>query len=173
MSEARGRIERAIADIFDAAPDNAFTTEELCERIYRYKPHVQKAQRVVVLRAGKVLSQRRPEISMERGEGLGGQYVFYRRDRIGSYAMFRMKADNFNRYRSNDRRRDWTQDEAALRKELLNDEWHRQLMAPGGAWWRHVEMFIAERDGDNDKLDALQRDEERALAARMAPFRRL
>ena len=34
MSRGPGRIERAIASVFDAEPDNAFTTEELCKRVY-------------------------------------------------------------------------------------------------------------------------------------------
>ena len=34
MSRGPGRIERAIAHILDSEADNAFTTEDLCERIY-------------------------------------------------------------------------------------------------------------------------------------------
>jgi len=34
MSGGPGRIERAIEALFDADRDNAFTVEELCERIY-------------------------------------------------------------------------------------------------------------------------------------------
>jgi len=45
MSRGPGRIERAIAAILDAESDNAFTTEDLCERVYRGVNRVEKKHR--------------------------------------------------------------------------------------------------------------------------------
>ena len=59
MSRGPGRIERAIAAILDAEPDNAFTTEDLCERVYPGVNRVEKKHRVAVLRAANKLIKRR------------------------------------------------------------------------------------------------------------------
>jgi hypothetical protein len=61
-----------------------------------------------------------------------------------SYAMARLKADRFQRYRGKDPRLHWSKDEGDLRREL-DDESHRTLIGPGGAWLRQVEMFLARR----------------------------
>jgi hypothetical protein len=37
MGKGPGRIARAIKGLFEAEPDNAFTTTELCERVYGIK----------------------------------------------------------------------------------------------------------------------------------------
>jgi hypothetical protein len=52
MSKGAGRVERAIAGVFEAEPDNAFTVEDLCDRAYPGEL-VEKKHRVAVLRAAK------------------------------------------------------------------------------------------------------------------------
>jgi hypothetical protein len=84
MSKGPGRIERAIGDILDAAPESAFTAEELCRRVYDLDPFelgaVWKQHRVAVIRAGKRLAERRPEIDWRRSEGRASEIIFFRRD---------------------------------------------------------------------------------------------
>jgi hypothetical protein len=58
MSKGPGRIERAIVSILDAAPDRAFTTKELCKRVYG-TGYVEKKHRVAVLRAARQIVARR------------------------------------------------------------------------------------------------------------------
>ena len=70
--------------------------------------------------------------------------MFFRHDEVMSYAMAQLKADRFQRYRSRDPRLHWSNDEGSLRREL-DDESHRKLIGPGGAWRRQVEIFLARR----------------------------
>ena len=70
--------------------------------------------------------------------------MFFRHDEVMSYAMARLKADRFQRYRVKDPRLHWGKDEGDLRREL-DDETHCTLIGPGGAWRRQVDMFLARR----------------------------
>ena len=72
-----------------------------------------------------------------------------------SYAMARLKADRFERYRSHDPRVYGQRDERALRRTLENER-HRALIGPDGAWRCHVDVFLAERDGDTEKATRLK-----------------
>ena len=38
------------------------------------------------------------------------------------------------------------------------------LIVEGGAWWRFVQTYIAERDGDTERAKALQAETDKALA---------
>jgi hypothetical protein len=51
MSKGPGRVSRAIEAALEAEPDNAFTVEDLCDRVYRGINRVEKKHRVAVLRA--------------------------------------------------------------------------------------------------------------------------
>ena len=150
------RIERALAAIFDSERDNAFTLEDLCERIWpdmypdMQGAPVKKKHRSSVARAAHNLVRRRPEIQCFHGAGLGGPLVFFRHDEVMSYAMARLNTDRFERYRCHDRRVYGQRDERALRR-TLDDERHRALIGPDGEWRRHVDVFLAERDGDTEK----------------------
>jgi hypothetical protein len=59
MCKGPGRIERAIAAALDAEPDGAFTTDDLCDRVYRGVNRIEKKHRVAVLRAASNLMKRR------------------------------------------------------------------------------------------------------------------
>jgi hypothetical protein len=61
MSKGPGRVERIIEAVFAAEPDNAFTIEDLCDRVYPGEP-IEKKHRVSVLRAAKQVAKRRDEI---------------------------------------------------------------------------------------------------------------
>ena len=139
-----GRIQRVLVKIFDRERDNAFTTEDLCERIWPdlYPDQIKKSHRGTVIRAVRHIASQRPEIQWLYSQKLGGSVVFFRHDDVMSYAMARLKADRFQRYRSPRLR--WCRDEGALRREL-DDESYRKLIGPGGAWRRQVEIFLARR----------------------------
>jgi hypothetical protein len=139
-----GRIQQALIKIFDRERDNAFTTEDLCERIWPdlCPGQIMKSHRVTVTRAARHIGSQRPEIQWLYSQRLGGSLVFFRHDEVMSYAMARLKTDRFQRYRS--RRSHWSCGEEALRR-VLDDESYRELIGPGGAWRRQVEIFLARR----------------------------
>ena len=88
----------------DAEADNAFTTEDLCERVYSGVNRVEKKHRVAVLRAANKLVKRRDNTGCQRCENLGGTRVYFNIDNVMSYAMAWLKADNLSHYRSKDDR---------------------------------------------------------------------
>jgi hypothetical protein len=147
MSKGPGRIERAIAGILDRSPDNAFTTEELCEKVYRTK-QVQRKHRVAVLRAAASLAKRRDTLGVWVSDVLGSTKVYYTIDNVMSYGMARLKADNFHHYRSNDERVNWYRDgptsEKELRAELAKGGRDYERIKPGGSWWNGVKSTKAE-----------------------------
>jgi hypothetical protein len=76
MSKGPGQVEQIIEAVFKAEPDNAFTIEDLCDRVYPGEP-IEKKHRVSVLRAAKKVAKRRGEIDTMTGEGLGGTSIFF------------------------------------------------------------------------------------------------
>jgi hypothetical protein len=60
-----------------------------------------------------------------------------------SYAMARLKADRFQRYR--DHRLHWSSGKEALRR-VLDDESYRKLTGPDGARRSQVEIFLTGRE---------------------------
>jgi hypothetical protein len=179
MSKGPGRIERAIAAILDAEPDNAFTTEDLCERVYSGVNRVEKKHRVAVLRAANRLVKRRDNTGYQRCDNLGRTHVYFNIDNVMSYGMARLKADSFNHYRSNDDRYftpsaflrrhmgfkkgyqyQWHRSsEAELRAELAEGGKEHKNVVPGGVWWKHTQHAIAEmkarRVGDTKRLEEI------------------
>jgi hypothetical protein len=150
MRRGLGRIQRALVAIFDSERDNAFTIEDLCERIWpdlypdRQGREIERKHRRTVIRAARDIARHRPEIQWLRGQRRGGALVFFRHDEVMSYAMARLKADRFQRYRSKDPRLHWSQHESGLRRQL-DDESYRKLIGSGGAWRKQVEIFLARR----------------------------
>src|SRR5271155_4773541 len=124
-----GRIQRVLIKIFDRERDNAFTTEDLCERIWPdlYPDQIKKGHYGTVIRAVRLIASQRPEIQWLHSQRLGGVLVFFRHDEVMSYAMARLKADRFQQYRSPRFYRRC--DEGALRREL-DDERYRKLIGP-------------------------------------------
>jgi hypothetical protein len=160
MSKGPGRIQRAIAAAFEAEPDNAFTTIELCERVYPDDAdRIEKKHRIAVMRAAKKM----PNLDSMESEHLGRQLVFFDSFNVMSYAMARLKADNFLNYRNADPRfLPQGATEADLRKKLA-DENHRKLVAKGGAWWIHTEISKAKASGDRKRASQLQKEIDRML----------
>ena len=137
-----GRIQRALVKIFDRERDNAFTVDDLCERVWPHLTWFKTSQRNTVIRAVRDIASQRPEIHWLHTQRRGGALVIFRHDEVMSFAMARLKADRFQRYRSS--RSHWSRDEGALRR-VLDDESYRKLIGPGGAWRRQVEIFLAQQ----------------------------
>ena len=77
MGSGPGRIERAIEAALAAEPDNAFNTEDLCDRAYPGVNRVNKKHRVAVLRALKrVLARRGPTLKHGVAKGLADRWSF-------------------------------------------------------------------------------------------------
>jgi hypothetical protein len=139
-------VERAIGGIFDALPDAAFTTEELCGRVYP-GVEIERKHRVAALRAANKLVAKRDTLGVLAGEGLGGQRVFFRMDSVFSYGLARLKADDLYHYQSRDSRiLPWNiKTEEDLRAPLIKGGRYHKYMVRGGAWWKHVQSWAAER----------------------------
>jgi hypothetical protein len=158
MSGGHGEIERAIERVFDAEPNNAFTVEDLCDRVY---PGINGVERGTVIRAAKNVAQRRDFIFIDhyQSKALGDQFVFYRIDNVTSYAMARLKANSGYHYHgSNDERvPGWRRAaEKRLQADLSTGGRNNHLVVPGGLWHERVQSWIAEldakRNGDRAKL---------------------
>jgi hypothetical protein len=142
-----GAVEQKIAAIIDAEPDNAFTIEDLCERVYDGLRQVEKKHRVAVIRAAKKLAHRRNSLTWYRGTASGGTLVFFLRDNVLSYGMARKKM--LPSYRNNDPRRPWSYTEADLRQQLSVGGLDNRLIVEGGAWWQHVHVWLPTRSCRN------------------------
>jgi hypothetical protein len=152
MSRGAGRIEREIRAAFAADPDNAFTTDELVWIAFPGVFPIEKKHRVSVLRAAKKLVARGDGLDFERRWGQGGELVFFNRYNVMSYGMSCLKP---NRYHCDDE----------LRARLKPGGRDHDAVAEGGAWWKRVRRWIAERDGDSE-LVAQMKAEEKAASAR-------
>jgi len=195
MSKGPGRIERAIAAALDAEPDGAFTTDDLCDRVYRGVNRIEKKHRVAVLRAASNLMKRRDNTGMMQADNLGGTNVYYNINNVMSYALARLKADCLNHYRSNDDRwfspdqkprwfreamgfkkgyvyRNHRSTEAELRAELAAGGRNHKHVVPGSVWWKDTQDAIAqlgaERAGDTTRLEQLRAEAKEANEAALA-----
>jgi hypothetical protein len=152
MSKGLGQIEKAIAAILDAEPTNAFTTTELCMRIFpgtgRLKAHrlrgrecsvqvVEQKCRIAVIRAGKKLSEHRPEVTWFYPDHRDGNLVFGRRDNLQSYATGCLKAMYYPLYSD-------TQVQEMLAGDGKDYFWREQIK-PDGRWALEVSRFLTER----------------------------
>lgn len=164
MGAGPGHIHRAIKALFAAEPDNAFTTAEICQRVYGVAV-AEKKHRVAVMRTAKAM----PELDYRVGENLGKQLVFYDPLNVMSYAMARLKADFLNKYANTYSRR--TTSEADLRATLCDDR-HRKLVAEGGSWWLHTEIRRAMARGDEKLAAKLAKQAQKRSAKIIARRRR-
>lgn len=155
MSKGPGRIERAIQAAFAAEPDNAFTTEDLIDRVYPGANRAERKHRVAVTRAAKQTCERLAEQGWRwaSSESLGRRLVFYNMYDVQSYAMGRLKTDSYPRYRNTDPRSMRSASEDDLRARLSPGGRDHHLVVEGGAWWSHVDGWIAERDGDHERAE--------------------
>ncbi len=139
MSKGPGRVGRAIEAALAAEPDNAFTVEDLCDRVY-VGERIEKKHRVAVIRAAKRVADRNDNIAITQSVHLGSALIFYHRYNVMSYAMAQLKG--LSSYRTKDiRRLDTNWDESHLRAMIAGGIAHQHVV-PGAVWWRNVEIRI-------------------------------
>lgn len=177
MSRGPGKIERAIEALFTDCPSNAYTVEDLIDRVYRGVNQVEKKHRVSVIRAAKKVCERLPGWTWKRSETGGGTLVFSNHYDVLSYAIGRKKADFVNRYRSNDPRLTaypWLiETDDSIRASFDPGGENHEWVAEGGAWWRHVQLNIANRDNDtSERIQKLRAEQDKANALAAAIMRR-
>jgi hypothetical protein len=169
MSKGLGRVGRAIEAALIAEPDNAFTVDDLCDRVFPGIDRVQKKHRVSVIRAAKSVAKRHANFESVRSEMLGGTTVFYVADNVMSSAMGRLKSDNLHGYRNSHPNPRWVSDtEQELQARLIEGgKDHRHVVA-GGCYWRQVEEWKAKRSGDTETVQRLQAESDREMEELLA-----
>ncbi len=171
MSRGPGKIERAIEAVFATEPDDAFTTADLCDRVYPGLSRVENKHRVALIRAAKKVCDRTGWVC-DRTEALGGTLVFYNPFDVMSYAIGREKADYFTYYRNNDRRivDRWRKTAEDIRGTFEPGGEKHHYIVEGGGWWRHVQLNIAARDGDtSERAQALKAEQDKVNRAWRTP----
>jgi hypothetical protein len=162
MSRGPGRIERAIEALFSAAPDDAYSTADLIDHAYPAINRVETKHRSAVIRAAKNVC-RRTGWRWFVTAALGGTLVFWNPYNVLSYAIGRTKAEMFVHYRSGDRRVCWGETAETIRARFEPGGAKHHMVAEGGPWWRHVQINIAERDGDtSERVQALRAEQDEA-----------
>lgn len=143
----RAELERRIREIFTANPDSAFSTDELCNRVYPER--ADRKHRTAVIAAAKEVSERLGEhrnwFCQERR---GAPQVFFNHASVTSYAMARLKCDRVSNCEDTGRQRffrfRWrSADESELKAKIAPGGNHHQYVVEGGAWWRHCQEYIA------------------------------
>jgi len=157
MSKGPGHIERAIEKLFEAKPNDAFSTRELCACVYAAR--VERKHRVAVIRAANNVRARMPDWHAMGSDRRGHEAIFYNHASLMSYALARVKSG-------------WTS-EKDIRASLKPGGFYHDCVVEGGAWWRHVEMYLAERDGQTERAEALRRENDEDLARIAATFKSL
>jgi hypothetical protein len=137
-------IEQAIRAAFTADPNNAFTVDDLCDRVYLGLKQPERKHRAAVIPIAKKVCESLGEWwEWWRSERPGGTLIFLNRASVTSYAMARLKSDYLNGYRSNGRARWSVCTEERLRAEISPGGRDHALVVEGGAWWEHCQEAIA------------------------------
>ena len=156
-------IERAVRDTFTSDPNNAFTTDDLCGRVYPGLEEAPRKHRAAIVPIAKRVCKRLGEQwDWWRAETRGGTLVFWNRVSVTSYAMARLKSDFLNGYRCASSRRQRTEEE--LKAAISPGGREHKYIVEGGAWWGHCQEDIAEfkkmtanQNGARDDLTSRQR----------------
>ena len=162
MSKGPGRIERTIEELFSAKPDSAFTTDQLVERVYGNKKdgRGRKSRAVSIIRAAKKVCARMGDWTYWRAHRQGATLVFLNRASVMSYAIARTKLDP------------WAGSDEQIRKDFSSRGRKRHLIVKGGTWWRSVQIYLAERDGDLERLNVLRAEAKAEWQATLAKIGR-
>jgi hypothetical protein len=130
MSRGPGRLERAIRALFDASPDQAFTTDELAEHCYPDAQAIGKKHQVAVLRAARNMLKDDPDWTMYSDAHQGGRMIFFNRDNATSHT-FAAGISGERTYRSekraNRKRYDWVQRDGCRYRLPFNTVLNRWL----------------------------------------------
>ena len=154
MSKGPGRVERAIEALFKSKPNDAFATWELCWRVYPSIDRLERTHKVAVTRAAKKVCARLPDWQSMKTWYRGRELVFFNHASVKSYGLARMKCDS--KYLSDEQ----------IRASLRRGGDHHEYVVEGGTWWRDVQLYIADRDGDtSERAMALRRKEKEVRAS--------
>jgi hypothetical protein len=145
MSRGPGRIERAIRALFDAHPDQAFTTDELCEHCYPDGRPVERQHRGAVLRAAKNVIEDDPDWRFTWSWTLGNTLIFYNQASLFGAVM----ADVLRWEATSSRKRVLDQIDRVLASET---EW---LRGRRESCERRVRQHIAVRSADPAERERL------------------
>jgi hypothetical protein len=168
VSRGPGRIERAIAAIFAAEPDNALTVPELALGVYPKAKHgpYGKQHEVAILRAVKSLARNGATIDIWRRKARGcksNPVFIYNFASVISYATARLKEGIGKRLSD------------AEINEMLSEggEYHR-LVIKGGAWLTDAQFrmrrYQLTKAGDTAGLARLEAEIEADMAQRRDNF---
>jgi hypothetical protein len=145
MSKESGRVQRAIEALFKSRPNDAFATWEICWRVYPNVGRLESKHKLAVTRAAKSVCAHLPDWQSMETWYRGGELVFFNHASVKSYGLARRKSEC--RYVS----------DKQIRASLRSGGDHHRYVVEGGTWWRHVQLYIADRDDDTS---------ERAMALR-------
>ena len=148
MSRGPGVIERAITAAFTDNPSRTYTVEELAALAYPGVNQVEKKHRVAVIRAADKAAARLGWIGWRVYRPTHPRLYLNPYD-LRSYAVGRMRADFL----------DGSDPVVEIERRLDTPGVHRSmwhLVQPGGAWFQHVEIYKAKRDGRDGEADAMK-----------------
>jgi hypothetical protein len=164
MSRESDRIEGIIRGALTASPSSTFTVEDLAGIGYPGINRVEKRHYVAVRRAAYKVGGDLGWLS-RKAEQTDSPLVFFNPFDVHSYAMGWLREDHPN----------WHVPIEILERRLSdpNDPQSRwEWVQPGGAWWQHVEIAKAHRDGHHEQAEAMAWELEaivRAWAAARQP----
>ena len=160
-------IEEIILAAFTAEPDNAFTTQDLCARVWP-ETHIWKKHRTAVIAVARGITERQwretPEAAWDWDSGWtpGCKIVFFNSASNLSYAMRRLKTDNWNRYASDEE----------LRAKLQPGGEEHKYIVEGGSWRGHWQEYLTAKRAaemtDSPKIDGVLLTNRNDAAAEVA-----
>jgi hypothetical protein len=62
----------------------------------------------------------------------------------------------------------WVRSDEQIRKDFSSRGRKRHLITKGGSWWRSVQIYLAQRDGDLERLNVLRAEAEAEWQATLA-----
>lgn len=130
-----------------------FSVAELGPIVYPGLTRVERRHRVAILRAADKIAAQLWWARLTSAR-TGGQIVYCNTLNVRSYAIGRLRADPLINTMS------IAQIEALIEEPAPDDPWRGRskwdLVRPGGAWWRHVEIAKARKAGDVAEAERLQ-----------------
>jgi hypothetical protein len=130
----RAELRRAIEAIFAAEPDWAFTADQLCKQALALT-RLERRHRTAVLAACKAAG-----MGIMFSESRGCTRLIFRLDSLMGYAVARQRAWLWCLHEKPER----------IKANLAPGGKEHHLIAEGGHWVRHWQMFVAETRGEID-----------------------
>jgi len=160
MSKGPGRIERAIRVAFTENGSRSYSVMELAAIAYPGVNRIEKKHRVSVIRAANNAANALGWWYWQ-AEAPGHPLYYCNPLDVRSYALCRIRVSYLG-----------SRDDQDHLERLLDDpSVHNSRWAwiqPGGAWFQHVEINRARREGDEAKADAMNVELNAGVARQMA-----